>query len=65
MSKFQNVLKNKKKEVRDDDNIENNEYGLSKQLRLGLPEALSSPRCTEVWKCHYHSELFHLLDCLK
>lgn len=35
MSKFQNVLKNKKKEVRDDANIEKKEYGHSKQLRLG------------------------------
>ncbi|KAF2981184.1 hypothetical protein EK904_014535 [Melospiza melodia maxima] len=34
LSKFQNVLKNKKKEVRDDANIENKEYKHSKQLRL-------------------------------
>uniref|UniRef100_A0A8C9UHT2 non-specific serine/threonine protein kinase n=1 Tax=Serinus canaria TaxID=9135 RepID=A0A8C9UHT2_SERCA len=38
LSKFQNVLKNKKKEVRDDANIENKEYRHSKQLRLGLLE---------------------------
>lgn len=63
LSKFQNVLKNKKKEVRDDDNMENKEDGHSKQLRLGLPETLSS--CTEVWKCHYQSELFLLFNCLK
>lgn len=65
LSKFQNVLKNKKKEVRDDANIENKEYGHSKQLRLGLPEALSCFCCTEVWKCHYQSELFLLFNCLK
>lgn len=43
LSKFQNMLKNKKKEVRDnDDNIGNKEYGHNKQLRLGLPKASST-----------------------
>jgi len=43
LSKFQNMLKNKKKEVRgNDNNIENKQYGHSKRSRLGLPEALST-----------------------
>lgn len=43
LSKFQNMLKNKKKEVRDSDgNIPNNNYGHSKELRLDLPGALST-----------------------
>lgn len=65
LSKFQNVLKNKKKEVRDDANIENKEHKHSKQLRLGLPEALSNLCYTEFWKCHYQSELCLLFNCLK
>uniref|UniRef100_A0A8C5IQH9 non-specific serine/threonine protein kinase n=1 Tax=Junco hyemalis TaxID=40217 RepID=A0A8C5IQH9_JUNHY len=48
LSKFQNVLKNKKKEVRDDANIDNKEYKHSKQLRLGLPEVTMAKQQQEL-----------------
>uniref|UniRef100_A0A8C0EF62 non-specific serine/threonine protein kinase n=1 Tax=Bubo bubo TaxID=30461 RepID=A0A8C0EF62_BUBBB len=57
LSKFQNMLKNKKKEVRDnDDNIEIKKCGHSKQVRSGLPEA-SSTSCEQEFVQKQQQEL--------